>query len=76
MDIPNWVVAIVAAAVALLQALVLFILKDMKNRIERLVGQEVCSERHKSIDRRLTILESESVAVRRPTTTPPPMPRA
>lgn len=54
---PNWGVAIIAAALALLQALILFVLKDMKHRMEEFVSKDLCSERHRAADRRLNVLE-------------------
>jgi hypothetical protein len=53
----NLVLIIVGVVAGLLQALVLFILKDMKATLRGLVQKELCDEKHKTVNRRVGILE-------------------
>lgn len=55
--LPNWAIAVIAGCVGLLQALILFILRDMKAAISELASKELCTEKHKSVNRRLSNLE-------------------
>lgn len=53
------VLMIVAIVAGLLQALVLFILRDIKSTLKGLVLKDLCNEKHKTVNRRLGILENQ-----------------
>lgn len=51
------VILVIGALLAILQALILFILKDLKATMKEFVRKDLCKERHINVDRRIGVVE-------------------